>query len=105
MNTILSCKCIYFDNMLKKCKTEINAKKDKSEWKKADKYFGCIGPNKYYTTNFYKYLGMPFDNRMSFHKHVSTITEKANKCLCAVSSKNRKWKGSRRTSFCIYLIY
>ena len=54
---------------------------DKS-WKNADNYFGCIGPNKIYTTDFYKYLGVTFDNKMSFRKHVSTITEKVNKCLC-----------------------
>ena len=30
---------------------------------------------------------------MSFHKHVSMITEKANKYLWALVTKNREWKG------------
>ena len=82
-----------------KCKMDINAKKTKvmvfndKSWKNADKYFGCIGSNKTYTTDFYKYSGVTFDNKMSFHKHVSTITEKANKCLWALITKNREWKG------------
>ena len=82
-----------------KCKTEINAKKAKvmvfsdKSWKNADKYFGCIGSNKIYTTDFYKYLEVTFDNKISFHKHVSTITEKTNTFLWALITKNREWKG------------
>ena len=92
-----------------KCKMEINAKKTKvmvfndKSWKNAGKYFGCIGSNKLYTTDFYKYLGVTFDNKMSFHKHVSTITEKANKCLWALKTGNGKVFS--RAFFCIYLIY
>ena len=81
--------------------TKVMVFNDKS-WKNADKYFGCIGSNKIYTTDFYKYLGVTFDNKMSFHKHVSTITEKANKCLWAVITKNLEWKGFQ-PSLLLYL--
>ena len=72
-----------------KCKIEINATKtkvivfDDKSWKNADKYFGCIGPHKIYTADFYKYLGVTFDNKMSSHKHDSMITEKKQtKLMC-----------------------
>ena len=66
---------------------EINPKKtkvmtyDDKSWKSADCLFGHIGPNKIYTTDQYKYLGVIFDNKMSFRNHIKMIAEKADKCL------------------------
>ena len=62
---------------------EINPKKtkvmtcDDKSWKSADCLFGYIGPNKIYTTDQYKYLGVIFDNKMSFRNHIKMIAEKA----------------------------
>ena len=35
-------------------------------WKSADCLFGYIGPIKIYTTDQYKYLGVIFDNKISW---------------------------------------
>ena len=80
-------------------KMEINSKKTKvivyndKIWKNAEKLFGLIEQHKIYTTDLYKYLGVIFDNKMSFRKQVETLTEKAEKCLCSLLVKNREWKG------------
>ena len=62
-------------------------------WKNSEKLFGLIGQHKIYTTDWYKYLGVIFDNKMSFKKQVEMLTEKAEKCLCSLLVKNREWKG------------
>ena len=59
-------------------------------WKNAEKLFGLIGQHKSYTTDWYKYLGVDFDNKMSFRKQVEMLTEKTDKCLFSLSAKNRK---------------
>ena len=60
---------------------------------KRRKKFDFIGQHKIYTTDWYKYLGVIFDNKMSFKKQVEMLTEKAGKCLCSLLVKNREWKG------------
>ena len=87
-------------------KMEVNSKKTKvmvyndKTWKNAEKLFGLIGQHKICTTDWYKYLGVIFDNKMSFKKQVEMLTEKAEKCLCLV--KNREWKGFQPRTF-LYL--
>ena len=63
-------------NLLGKCAAKynmkINPKKTKvmtcndESWKPADCLFGYIGSIKIYTIDQYKYLGLIFDNKMSF---------------------------------------
>ena len=58
-------------NYASEYKMEINSKKTKvmvyndKIWKNAEKLFGLIGQHKIYTTDWYKYLGVIFDNKMS----------------------------------------
>ena len=80
-------------------KMEINSKKttvmiyNDKIWKKAEKLFGLIGKHKIYTTDWYKYSSVIFDNEMSFKRQMEMLTEKAEKCLCSLLAKNREWKG------------
>ena len=92
-----------------KCNLEINPKKTKvmtyndKSWKSADCLFGYIGSIQIYMTDQYKYLGVIFDNKMLFKNHINMIAEKADKCLWALISKNRKWKSFQPRLFYIYL--
>ena len=61
-----------------------------------------IGLHKIYTADWYKYLGVIFDNKMSFKKHIEMIAEKADKYIyiyiytCALYgslAENKEWKG------------
>ena len=73
---------------------------DKS-WKSADCLFIYIGSIKIYTID--QYLGVIFDNKMSFKNHINMIAEKADKCLLALISENREWKAFNQDFF-LYLL-
>ena len=64
-------------------KTKVITYNDKS-WKPADCLFGKIESVKMYTIDQYKYLGVIFDNKMSFKSHINMIAEKVDKCLWAL---------------------
>ena len=72
-------------------------------WKSADCLFGYIGSIKIYITDQYNYLGVIFDNKMSFKNHIKMIAEKADKCLWALIWKNREWKSFQpRLFLCLF---